>query len=131
MNKFKASLVLSLISFFLITGCAPKPDGTYTGFCANQTYGVEADLNLILNTKGSNVAGSIHIIGDLGGSAPINGIIEGKRITFTSDAGDGMQIMWRGEIDGDTISGLYTVSVGADQKAAGIRDQQGLWKVDR
>jgi len=112
-----------------ILGCAPTPEGTYMGFCENSTYGGKAEIILILKIKGNDVSGSINITGELGGSAPIDGLIEGDQITFSSDAGDGMPITWMGIIEENQISGRYRVSVHQQLKKQGVVDQAGIWAV--
>jgi hypothetical protein len=99
MNRLRIStLVIFLFPFLLLsfTGCSPKVEGTYEGFCENQTYGGKAQIILILKLDGNDVTGSINITGNLSGSAPISGLIEKDRISFSSDAGEGMPITWVG-----------------------------------
>ncbi|WPJ94389.1 hypothetical protein SH580_13195 [Coraliomargarita algicola] len=132
MNRFRiSSLVVFLFSLLLLsfTGCSPKAEGTYEGFCENQTYGGKAQIILILKLDGNDVTGYINITGNLGGSAPINGLIEKDRISFSSDAGEGMPITWMGVIEGEQISGQYRVSANQRLKQQGVQDQAGIWAV--
>ena len=129
--KKLTSLTLSLLITFFLVGCSSKPDGTYYGTCHNLTHGADAEVILIVTTTGNKVSGSINITGGLNGSAPISGVIDGDRISFTSDSGEGMPITWVGKTLGNTLKGIYSVSASTAKKRAGTKDQQGTWKVSK
>ena len=132
----KATLLICAACLAIISvGCSnpQRHSGTYQGTCHNLTYGGQANLVLtaIVNQDGV-VTGNINITGELQGSSAIQGLVEGKNMTFTSNQkGSGFTITWRGSISGDTIQGGYLVSANDIHKILGTDDQQGEWSVSR
>ena len=106
--------------------------GGYRGTCYNLTYGVGANLRLVIRAEDSGrVTGSVTISGNLTGSGPLEGYTDGDEISFTSrDPTTGLAIAWEGIIDGTYISGDYTTSLPAHIKAQNpyARDEEGTWK---
>ena len=119
-----------------LTGCgggSQRLTGTYQGVCHNTT--VDMDANVVLTLVAhpdKTISGNISITGDLSGTSPITGIVEGNTVTFTSnEKGSGMTITWRGSLKKNRIEGSYIVSVNTWNKLAGNTDQEGVWSVDR
>ena len=126
---------LSMLIVVGSIGCssATRHSGTYEGTCHNYTVNADAKLLItLISARDGVVSGNIAITGELEGSSPITGLIEGDVITFTSkDATASYTITWRGRISGKKIEGTYVVSERLLEKQLGAVDQEGKWSVSK
>ncbi len=106
--------------------------GAWRGHAYNQTVDLSAPMQMQLRRLDDNmVEGDLMITGALTGGSTFSGVLHGGMLSFVTTR-DGTKIMWTGTVTKDAIKGSYTVEVidGA-LRERGLRDQQGVWVVER